>query len=46
VADYLIAQGIGSSRITTRSFGESLPAASNETEAGRAQNRRVEIIVD
>jgi OOP family OmpA-OmpF porin len=46
VRDYLVSQGISSSRITTRSFGESVPVASNDTEAGRAQNRRVEIIVD
>ena len=46
VADYLTSRGISSSRMTTRSFGESVPAASNDTESGRAQNRRVEIIVD
>jgi len=46
VRDYLASQGISSSRMTTRSFGESVPAASNDTDAGRAQNRRVEIIVD
>jgi OOP family OmpA-OmpF porin len=46
VAAYLTDQGISSGRITSRSFGESMPAASNDTEAGRAQNRRVEIVVD
>lgn len=46
VRDYLVSQGISSSRITARSFGESVPAASNDTESGRAQNRRVELIVD
>jgi outer membrane protein OmpA-like peptidoglycan-associated protein len=44
--DYLVSQGISSSRITTRSLGESMPAASNDTASGRAENRRVEIIVE
>ena len=34
---------IASNRITTRGYGESRPVASNETVAGRAENRRVEI---
>jgi outer membrane protein OmpA-like peptidoglycan-associated protein len=34
---------IASSRITTSGYGESRPVASNETAAGRAENRRVEI---
>lgn len=46
VRDNLAGKGISGSRMTTRSFGESVPAASNDTESGRAQNRRVEIIVD
>jgi len=46
VRDYLASRGVDGSRMTTRSFGESVPAASNDTESGRAQNRRVEIIVD
>jgi OOP family OmpA-OmpF porin len=44
--DYIASQGISSSRLTTKSYGESMPAASNDTESGRAENRRVEIIVD
>ncbi len=44
-SDYLMAQGISSSRITTMGKGESEPVADNETEAGRAQNRRVEIAI-
>lgn len=43
VADYLVGQGVQSVRIATRGYGESQPVASNETESGRAQNRRVEI---
>ena len=43
VATYLTAHGISPARIATRGYGETMPIASNETEAGRAQNRRVEI---
>ncbi|HWP64447.1 MAG TPA: OmpA family protein [Candidatus Limnocylindria bacterium] len=46
VRDYLVSQGIDASRIRTESFGESNPVASNDTEAGRAENRRVEIVVE
>jgi outer membrane protein OmpA-like peptidoglycan-associated protein len=45
VADYLSSHGVQSQRIATRGFGETQPIASNETEAGRAENRRVEIKV-
>ena len=43
VADYLSTHGVQDARIATRGFGETQPIASNETEAGRAENRRVEI---
>ena len=43
VADYLTYQGVNKARVTTRGFGKSFPIASNDTDAGRAQNRRVEI---
>ena len=43
VADYLTTRGVQSARIATRGFGETQPIASNDTEAGRAANRRVEI---
>jgi OOP family OmpA-OmpF porin len=39
---YLLDQGISEDRISTASFGYSMPAATNETEWGRAENRRVE----
>ena len=45
VESYLESQGISSSRITSRGFGSKQPIASNSTEAGRAQNRRVEIAI-
>lgn len=43
VADYLVARGVKSARIGTRGFGRTQPIASNETEDGRAANRRVEV---
>jgi outer membrane protein OmpA-like peptidoglycan-associated protein len=43
VADYLQYQGVNRARVATRGYGKQFPIASNDTEAGRAQNRRVEI---
>ena len=43
VARYLESRGVQSARIGTRGYGESQPIASNDTDAGRAANRRVEI---
>lgn len=43
VRDFLIAEGIGSDRLTAAGYGEDQPIATNKTRAGRAQNRRVEI---
>ncbi|MEO5501731.1 MAG: OmpA family protein [Ginsengibacter sp.] len=45
VANYLIANGIASGRITTKGFGESAPAYTNDTQEGMAQNRRVEFLI-
>ncbi len=45
VSDYLAANQITSNRITTKGFGETLPEYDNETEEGRAQNRRVEFLI-
>lgn len=45
VSSYLSSRGVSSARLGTRGFGESQPIASNDTEAGRAENRRVEIKV-
>ncbi|MFO8090475.1 MAG: OmpA family protein [Desulfatiglandaceae bacterium] len=41
--DYLEAKGISSSRISTVSYGETRPVASNATREGRAKNRRVDL---
>ena len=45
VRRYLINGGITPERIRTEGFGESGPVASNDTDEGRAQNRRVELRV-
>ena len=45
VVNYLTNNGIDASRLEIRGRGESNPVATNETKAGRAQNRRVEFIV-
>ena len=43
--DYLMARGVAMNRITTAGRGEREPIASNDTDSGRAQNRRVEIFI-
>jgi outer membrane protein OmpA-like peptidoglycan-associated protein len=43
VASYLTSRGVQSARLATKGYGESQPKASNLDEAGRAENRRVEI---
>lgn len=45
VADYLRTLGISAARITTKGYGESAPKYTNDTDAGRAQNRRVEFLI-
>ncbi|HET6564799.1 MAG TPA: OmpA family protein [Xanthomonadales bacterium] len=45
VQAYLLQQGIGGQRISATGMGESQPAASNDTETGRQENRRVEIVI-
>ena len=44
-ASYLISQGVASGRIRTMGLGETEPKASNDTPAGQAQNRRVEVAI-
>jgi outer membrane protein OmpA-like peptidoglycan-associated protein len=44
-AEFLISQGVRRTRVGTGGLGEEEPVASNETEAGRQQNRRVEVAI-
>ncbi len=44
-SDFLISQGVPASRIRTMGRGEMEPVASNDTDAGRASNRRVEVAI-
>jgi outer membrane protein OmpA-like peptidoglycan-associated protein len=43
VVDFLIRGGIAAERLTYKGYGTSRPVASNDTEQGRAQNRRTEV---
>ncbi|MGH7464887.1 MAG: OmpA family protein [Longimicrobiales bacterium] len=43
--NFLVSQGVPTDRIRTEGLGESEPVASNDTDAGRAQNRRVEVAI-
>jgi len=45
VAGYLSSRGVSQQRMIVTGAGETRPIASNDTEAGRAQNRRVEITI-
>lgn len=45
VRNYLVSQGVSASRIQTVGYGMRQPVATNTTEAGRAQNRRVELTI-
>jgi outer membrane protein OmpA-like peptidoglycan-associated protein len=45
VKAYLTKNGISSSRLSAKGYGESKPIASNETEQGKAQNRRTEVLI-
>lgn len=45
VRSFLVAQGIEPGRIAAVGYGETYPVSSNDTEAGRQQNRRVEVVL-
>jgi outer membrane protein OmpA-like peptidoglycan-associated protein len=45
VTNYLASQGVTRARLRPAGRGESEPVASNDTDAGRAQNRRVEVAI-
>lgn len=46
VKDYLVKKGVSAARLTTKGMGEAQPVATNDTEEGRAENRRVELLVE
>ncbi len=45
VRDFLVQQGVPDISVTSRGFGKTQPAATNDTAEGRAKNRRVELVV-
>jgi outer membrane protein OmpA-like peptidoglycan-associated protein len=45
VRDYLTGQGMQPGSVTTKGFGKTQPIATNDTAAGRQQNRRVELVI-
>jgi outer membrane protein OmpA-like peptidoglycan-associated protein len=45
VRDYLVQQGVTTNSVSAKGFGNTLPVASNDSSAGRQQNRRVELLV-
>ena len=45
VAQYLRTKGVGSGRISTKGYGELAPGYTNDSEEGRAQNRRVDFLI-
>jgi len=47
VREYLLANmALSADRVAAQGFGESRPIATNETEEGRAQNRRIDVVLD
>jgi outer membrane protein OmpA-like peptidoglycan-associated protein len=45
VRDYLVSRGMAADRVTAQGFGLTRPIADNTSPEGRANNRRVEIVV-
>ena len=45
MVDYIAKQGIDTSRLTAKGYGESKPIDTNDTPEGQANNRRVEFTV-
>ena len=45
VREYFISKGIEPDRVASKGFGETKPVATNDTDAGKQQNRRVEFVI-
>jgi len=45
VRDYLVQQSVADASVTAKGYGKQSPVADNSTNGGRAQNRRVELVV-
>jgi OmpA-OmpF porin, OOP family len=45
VKAYLVSKGVAEGKLNPKGFGETVPKATNDTPAGRAENRRVEFVV-
>lgn len=45
VVAYLLKAGIAPARLKSKGYGDSRPAAANDTEEGRAKNRRIELVI-
>jgi OOP family OmpA-OmpF porin len=45
VADYLVKAGLPAGRFTAMGYGSTQPVAENDTDEGKAQNRRIEFVV-
>ena len=43
--DYLVKTGLPASRFTSTGYGSTQPIASNDTDEGKAQNRRIDFVV-
>jgi outer membrane protein OmpA-like peptidoglycan-associated protein len=42
---YLVGRGVDKGRLTAVGYGETRPIDTNQSEAGRARNRRVELVI-
>ena len=45
VRDYLVQEGVTTTSVSAKGYGNSMPVASNDSSAGRQENRRVELVV-
>jgi OOP family OmpA-OmpF porin len=45
VTDYLVKAGLPANRFTATGYGNTQPVASNDTDEGKAQNRRIDFLV-